>query len=123
MLRLYKYIVRIWINQQRIVVVYIHFFHIPFGIEQTQRIRSALLRLPYYPTLAREVQGFRVWGKIVFRTLELTATPTYLTNQVKLGHALDHSGSVQLRGPERAHQNNHGDRWGQIADFRQFWED
>ena len=30
------------------------------------------------PTLAREFQGFRVWGKFVFRTLELTDTPTNL---------------------------------------------
>ena len=62
--------------------------------------------LNYYPTLAREFQGFRVWGKFVFRTLELTATPTNLTNQVKVGHALDQSRSVQLREPETAHQNN-----------------
>ena len=33
-----------------------------------------------YPTLAREFQGFRVWGKFVFRTLELTDTPTNLAN-------------------------------------------
>ena len=42
-----------------------------------------------YPTLAREFQGLRVWGKFVFRTLELTDTPTNLANQVKEGHALD----------------------------------
>ena len=57
-------------------------------------------------TLAREFQGFRVWGKSVFRTLELTDTPTNLANEVKVGHALDQSRSVQSRGPERAHQNN-----------------
>ena len=43
----------------------------------------------HYPTLACEFQGFRVWGKFVFRTLELTDTPTNLANQVKIGHALD----------------------------------
>ena len=62
--------------------------------------------LNYHPTLARELQGFRVWGIFVFRTLELTATPINLTNQVKVGHALDQSRSVQLREPETAHQNN-----------------
>ena len=60
----------------------------------------------FYPTLAREFQGFRVWGKYVFRTLELTDTPTNSANQVKVGHGLDQSRSVQTRGPERAHQNN-----------------
>ena len=55
-----------------------------------------------YPTLAREFQGFRVWGKFVFRTLELADTPTNLANQVKVGHALDQSRSVQPRGPESA---------------------
>ena len=55
-----------------------------------------------YPTLAREFQGFRVWGKFVFRTLELTDTPTNLANQVKVGHALDQSRSVQSRWPEGA---------------------
>ena len=72
-----------------------------------------------YHTLAHEFQGFRVWGKFVFRTLELMDTPTNLANQVKVGHALDQSCSVQSRGPERAHQNkcHHGDRRRQIADF------
>ena len=37
----------------------------------------------YYPSLAREFQGLRVWGKFVFRTLELTDTLTNLVNQVK----------------------------------------
>ena len=59
-----------------------------------------------YPTLAREFQGFRVWGKFVFQMLELYATSNNLANQVKVGHALDQSRSVQLRGSERAHQNN-----------------
>ena len=66
----------------------------------------SLLRWADYPTLANEFHGFRVWGKFVFRTLELTDTPTNLANQVKVGHALDQSRSVQSRGPERAHQNN-----------------
>ena len=38
-------------------------------------------------------------GKFVFRTLELTAIPTNLANQVKVGHTVDKSRSVQLRGP------------------------
>ena len=79
-----------------------------------------------YPTLAREFQGFREWGKFVFRTLELTDTPTNLTNQVKVGHALDQSRSVQSRGPERAHQNNEPSRRSSRTDrrlSRQFWDD
>ena len=79
-----------------------------------------------YPTLAREFQGFRVWGKFVFRTLELTDTPTNLANQVKVGHALDQSRSVQSRGPERAHQNNEPSWRSSRADrrlSRQFWDD
>ena len=65
-----------------------------------------LVYYSYCPTLAREFQGFRVWGKFVFWTLELTDTPTNLANQVKVGHAPDQSRSVQSRKPERAHQNN-----------------
>ena len=79
-----------------------------------------------YPTLAREFQGFRVWGKFVFRTLELTDTPTNLANQVKVGHALIQSRSVQSRGPERAHQNNEPSWRSSTADRRlskQFWDD
>ena len=82
--------------------------------------------LIYYPTLAREFQGFRVWGKFVFRTLELTDTPTNLVNQVKVGHALHQSRSVQSRGPERAHQNNEPSwRWSRTDRrlSRQFWDD
>ena len=71
----------------------------------------------HYPTLAREFQGFRVWGKFVFRTLELTDTPTNLANQVKVGHALDQSRSVQSKTMSR-----HGDRRGQIAAFRDSFE-
>ena len=59
-----------------------------------------------FPTLAREFQGFNVWGKFVFRTLELMVTPTNLAKQVKVGHTLDQSHSVQSRGPERARQSN-----------------
>ena len=62
--------------------------------------------MTYYHTLAREFQGFGVWGKFVFRTLELTDTPTNLANQVKVGHALDQSRNVQSLGPQRTHQNN-----------------
>ena len=69
-------------------------------------ILKGIGEIDHYPTLAREFQGFRVWGKFVFRTLELTDTPTNLANQVEVGHALDQSRSVQSRGPERAHQNN-----------------
>ena len=82
--------------------------------------------LVFYPTLAREFQGFRVWGKFVFRTLELTDTPTNLANQVKIGHALDQSRSVQSRGPERAHQNNEPSWRSSRTDrrlSRQFWVD
>ena len=79
-----------------------------------------------YPALAREFQGFRVWGKFVFRTLELTDTPTNLANQVKVGHALDQSRSVQSRGPEKAHQNNEPSWRSSRTDrrlSRQFWDD
>ena len=79
-----------------------------------------------YPTLAREFQGFRVWGKFVFWTLELTDTPTNLANQAKVGHALDQSRSVQSRGPERAHQNNEPSWRSSRTDrrlSRQFWDD
>ena len=91
--------------------------------------RYALIRrcdTVIYPTLAREFQGFRVWGKFVFRTLELTDTPTNLANQVKVGHALGQSRSVQLRGPERAHQNNEPSWRSSRTDrrlSRQFWDD
>ena len=80
----------------------------------------------FYPTLAREFQGFRVWGKFVFWTLELTDTPSNLANQVKVGHALDQSRSVQSRGPERAHQNNEPSWRSSRSDrrlSRQFWDD
>ena len=79
-----------------------------------------------YPTLARELQGFRVWGKFVFQTLELTDTPTNLANQVKVGHALDQSRSIQSRGSERAHQNNEPSWRSSRTDprfSRQFWDD
>ena len=51
--------------------------------------------------------------------LELTATPTNLINQVKIGHALDQSRSVLSRRPEQVHQNksSNGDGWWQIASF------
>ena len=65
-----------------------------------------LWTMSFYPTLAREVQGFGVWRKFVFRTLELTATPTISANRVKVGQALDQSRSVQLRRPERVHEDN-----------------
>ena len=80
----------------------------------------------HYPTLAREFQGFRLWGWFVFRTLELMDTPTNLANQIKVGHALDQSRSVQSRGPERAHQNNEPSWQSSRADhrlFRPFWDD
>ena len=79
-----------------------------------------------YPTQAREFEGFRVWGKFVFRTLELTDTPTNLANQVKEGHALDQSRSVQSHGPERTHQINEPP-WRSLRTdrrlSRQFWDD
>ena len=76
---------------------------IPHSCHLTQVCINFGHKNTYYPTLAREFHGFRVWGKFVFRTLELTDTPT---NQVKVGYALDQSRSTQSRGPERAHQNN-----------------
>ena len=79
----------------------------------------------HYPTLAREDQGFRVWEKFVFRMLEFTDTPTNLANQVKVGHALDHSRSVQSCRPERAHQNNAKSWRSSTTDrrlLRHFWE-
>ena len=77
-----------------------------------------------FPAFARELQDFRVWGKFVFRMLELTDTSTNSNSQVKVGHALDQSRSVQSRGPERAHQTmrRHGDRRGRVADFRDSFE-
>ena len=80
----------------------------PYDMTKPQLKNCAMVKPEslHYPTLTREFQGFRVWGKFVFRTLELTDTPTNLANQVKVGHALDQSRSVQSRGPESAHQNN-----------------
>ena len=52
-------------------------------------------------------------------------TPTNLANQVKVGHALDQSCSVQSRGPERAHQNNEPSWRSSRTDrrlSRQFWD-
>ena len=89
-------------------------------------VSAAMGDLCDYPTLAREFPGFRVWGKFVFRTLELTDTPTNSANQVKVGHALDQSRSVQSRGPERTHQNNEPSWRSSRTDrrlSRQFWDD
>ena len=75
----------------------------------------------HYPTLGREFEGLRMWGKFVFRTLELTATPTNLANRIKVGYAIDKSRSVQSCGPDRAHQNtwgSHDDRQERMVDFR-----
>ena len=74
-----------------------------------------------YPTLAREFQGFRVWGKFVFWTLKPTATSTNLANQVKVGHALDQSHSVQVRPPEKTHQNN-AQSWQSSRTNHHFWD-
>ena len=77
-----------------------------------------------YPTLAREFQSFRVWGKFVFWTLELTDTPTNLANQVKVGHALANhavSNRADLRECTKT-MSRLGDRWGLIADFRDSFE-
>ena len=92
-------------SQQTWAQLCIHAF-IPMSLYQISVSERGPWCRMSYPTLAREFQGFRVWGKFVFRTLELTDTPTNLANQVKVGHALDQSRSVQSRGPERAHQNN-----------------
>ena len=89
-------------------------------------ITIGMWRHNHYPTLAREFQGFRVWGKFVFLTLELTDAPTNLANQLKVGHALDQSRSVQSRWPERAHQNNEPSWRSSRTDRRlsiQFWDD
>ena len=79
----------------------------------------------HYLTLTREFQGFRLWWKFVFWTLDLMDTPTNLANQGKVGHALDQSRSVQSRWPERAHQNNAQSWRSSRTDrrlARQFWE-
>ena len=69
--------------------------------------------IAYYPTLARDFQGFRVWGKIVFRTLELTDTPTNLSNQqVK----------VPITQCPIARTWESAPKQGQIADFRDSFE-
>ena len=88
------------------------------------KIYEAILCSSFYPTLAREFQGFRVLGKFVFRTLELTDTPTNLANQVKVGHVLDnHAVSHRADLRERTKtMSRHGDRRGQIADFRDSFE-
>ena len=52
-----------------------------------------------YPTLAREFQGFWVWGKFVFRTLELTDTPTNF--MAKGPDGLDSDRWIPLRGGAR----------------------
>ena len=59
-----------------------------------------------YPLHRRELQGFRVWGKNGFRTLEFTVTHINLSNQVHRGHTLDQLRRVQLCGHERAHHHN-----------------
>ena len=64
--------------------------------------------MPYH-SLPHTCPWFPVfWGvrKICIQTLELMDTPTNLTSQVKVGHTLDQSHCVQLRGPERVHQNH-----------------
>ena len=100
------------------------FFHLMAWSWLLLDIQFSYARYLYItPTLAREFQDFRVWGKFVFRTLELTDTPINLANRVKVRHALDQSHSVQSRGPERAHQmSRHGSRRGQITDFRDSFE-
>ena len=91
----------------------------------THRGRYASFNNKHYPTLAHEFHGFRTWGKFVFRTLELTDTPTNLANQVKVGHAIDQSHSIQSRGPEKAHQNSAKSWRSSRTDrrlSRQFWD-
>ena len=85
-----------------------------------------LVKTKCYPTLAREFQGFRVWGKFVFWMLELTDTATNLANQINAGRTLDQSCSVQSHEPERAHQNKEQSWQSSRTDrrlSRQFWED
>ena len=50
-------------------------------------IKEDIISQENYHTLAREFHGYWMW-KHVFRTLEPTATPTNLANQVKVGHAI-----------------------------------
>ena len=106
-------------NNQRSIWRYYGFI-LPHGFIQAANIGSLWYYI-YYPTLARVFQGFRVWGKFVFPTLEHTVTPTNLANQVKIGHALDQSRSVQKRRPERAHQNNEPS-WRSSRNFRDSFE-
>ena len=78
-----------------------------------------------YNSLVQPQLNYAVF-KFVFRTLELTDTPTNLANQVKVGHALDQSRSVQSRGPKKAHQNNEPSWRSSRTDrrlSRQFWDD
>ena len=78
----------------------------------------------YYTTLSREFQGFRVWGKFVFRTLELTNTRINLANHVKVGQFLTNrtmSNRADLRERTKT-MRSHGDRRGKIADFRDSFE-
>ena len=81
-------------------------------------------KLLCYPTPTREFQGFRVWGKFVFRTLELTDTPNNLANRVKVGQLLtNHAVSNRADLRERTKtMSRYGDRRGQIADFRDSFE-
>ena len=72
------------------------------------------------------VPGFQGWGKCVFWTLELMATPINLASHVKVGNALHQSHSVQSHGPERAHQNNERSWRSSRTNrrpSRQFWVD
>ena len=85
--------------QERIQYLYFYSFSVDSDLN------FAIYYMAIYPTLAREFQGFGVWGNFASRMLPLTVTPTNLANQVKVGHARDESQSIQLRVPEKAHQN------------------
>ena len=71
-----------------------------------------------YPTFAHEFQGFSVWGKYVFRTLKLTATPTDIANQVKIGHALTNHAVFNFADLRERTKTIRG----QIAGFRDSFE-
>ena len=74
-----------------------------------------------YPTLACEFQAFKVWGKFVFRTQELTDTPTNLANQVTILTNDAESNRADLRERTKT-MRRHWDRRGQIGDFRDSFE-
>ena len=66
--------------------------------------------------------SFRVWGKLVFRTLELTDTPTNLANHVKVGHTLDLSHAMSNRADRESAPQSWQSSRTDCRLSRQFWE-